>query len=376
MGLLRGIRPVDAVLTAVLGALGASLTVMNVYSDDPGTRIDSHSWLMLPVFLASILPVLWWRRWTVGVILVSCTAMAVHVAAFGSVVRCGAGLPLSFALSFLSGLADRSRVRVTAIVGSGLLTALVLVRDTAAGVDLLPVALVLCGVLFGIGRVLAHRSAMARDLRQRNEDLRRLRDERAALEVTDDRLRLSARLEKLLDQRLGRLATAAENSTAITDPEATRAALATLEEDSRRTLGDMREIVGLLRGGEVSLAPVPSVAHLDALLARHLRSGSALKVSGEPRMLPASVELSAYRIVEHLITAFARDSAAAVDVAVTFGDAELEIRVAGPATRRVDLREAVGRARERALLHAGSLTVRTARGRARVVAHLPVLGGT
>ncbi|NMO49709.1 hypothetical protein HH310_00625 [Actinoplanes sp. TBRC 11911] len=375
MGLLRGIRPVDAVLTAVLCGLGSLLGIMNVLSDDPTTRIDSHSWLMVPVFVATALPVLWWRRLPVGVILLSGTAMAVHVVAFGAVVRCGSGLPLSFTLAFLSGLAERTRVRAIAVFASGVLTALVLVRDTAAGVELLPVALVLCGVLFGIARVLAHHSAMTRDLRQRNEDLRRLRDERAALDVTDDRLRLSARLEQLLDQRLGQLARAAEDSAAITDPAATRAALTTLEEDSRRTLADMREIVGLLRGGEVSLAPVPSVAHLDALLTRHLRSASALRVSGEPRMLPASVELSAYRIVEHLITAFARDETAAVDVTVTFGDAELEIRVAGPAGRRVDLREAIGRARERARLHAGSLTVRTARGRARVVAHLPVLTG-
>jgi signal transduction histidine kinase len=375
MELRRGIRPVDAVLTAVLCGLGSSLGIMNVLSDDPVTRIDSHSWLMVPVFVASAVPVLWWRRWPVGVTLFACTVMAVHVVAFGAVVRCGAGLPLSFTLAFLSGLVERTGVRAIAVFGSGLLTALVLIRDTAAGVELLPVALVLCGVLFGIARVMAHRSAMARDLRQRNEDLRRLRDERAALDVTDDRLRLSARLEQLLDQRLGQLARSAEDGTAITDPAATRAALTTLEEDSRRTLADMREIVGLLRGGEVSLAPVPSVAHLDALLTRHLRSASALRVSGEPRMLPASVELSAYRIVEHLITAFAGESPGAVDVTVTFGEAELEIRVAGPASRRVDLREAIGRARERARLHAGSLTVRTTRGRSRVVAHLPVLSG-
>ena len=68
---MRGIRPVDAVLTAVLVALGSSLTIMNIYSDDPGTRIDSRSWLMLPVFVASIVPVLWWRRWTAGAIFVS-----------------------------------------------------------------------------------------------------------------------------------------------------------------------------------------------------------------------------------------------------------------------------------------------------------------
>nr|WP_296073430.1 hypothetical protein [uncultured Actinoplanes sp.] len=365
--LRRGIRPVDVVLTALLCTLGASLAVLNVVSDDRATRVDSHSWLMVPVSVAAALPVLWWRRGILAVVLASCAATAVSLLAFGWVVRCGSGLPLAFTLAFLSGLSGR---RYLAAVASGLLSALVLVRDTAAGVDLLPVALVLCGILFGIARIVAHRAEMARELRRHNEELRRVRDERAALEVNDDRLRLSARLETLLDERLGRLAAAAETGSTTTDPEAARAALVTLEEDSRRTLADMREMVGLLRGGEVALAPVPSVAHLDALLARHLHC--ALQVSGEPRMLPASVELSAYRIVEHLITAFAHDAAAPVGVAVAFSPTALEIRVAGPATRRVDLREAVGRARERALLHAGSLTVRTARGRARVVAHLPV----
>ena len=62
-------------------------------------------------------------------------------------------------------------------------------------------------------------------------------------------------------------------------------------------------IVGLLRGGEVALAPAPTVEHLDALLARHRSPLSRLTVSGEPRALPATVELSAYRIVEYLVGA-------------------------------------------------------------------------
>ena len=63
----------------------------------------------------------------------------------------------------------------------------------------------------------------------------------------------------------------------------------------------MREIVGVLRGGEVALVPAPSVAHLDALLARRSHADARLVVSGDPRALPASVELSAYRVVEHLL---------------------------------------------------------------------------
>src|SRR4051794_18924550 len=197
--LLRGIRPVDVVLTALLCALGSLLAVMNIDSDDPTTRVDSHSWLLLPVFVAAALPVLWWRRGILTVVLACCAAMALNVLAFGSIVRCGSGLPLAFTLAFPSGLGgrpnrgDRPNVgdrpdlgdrRFLALAATGLLTALVLIRDTAAGLELLPVALVLCGVLFGIARVVAHRSEMAGDLRQQNDELRRVRDERAAWRST------------------------------------------------------------------------------------------------------------------------------------------------------------------------------------------------
>lgn len=371
--LLRGIRPVDAALATGLGGLATVLAVLNIGSHDQAVRVDSHSWLLLPAFLATALPVLWWRRGLVAVTAVCCAAMAGHVLAFGSLVRCGSGLPLAFVLAFLAGLPADRRERLTAAGLSAVLCALVLVRDTAAGVGLLPLVLVVAAGLYGVGRVVAHRAELAADLRRRNEDLRRLRDERAALGVSGDRLELSARLEALLDQRLGQLASAAASAPA--DAAGTRALLATLEEDSRRTLDDMREIVGTLRGGEVRLAPVPSVASLDALLARHLPAGGRLQVSGAPRLLPASVELSAYRIVEHLVTAFARDPAAGVRVGLRFGDDAVEIDVTGPASRGADLRAAVARARERALLHAGSLSVRTVRGRSQVVALLPVPAG-
>ncbi len=373
---LRGVRPVDGVLAGVLGSLGALLAVADIQATDDTTRVDSHSWLQLPVFVAAVVTVLWWRRGLVAVAVASSALMLVHVLAFGALVRCGAGLPLVFVLSFLCGFGpSRRQERVTALGLSVVLAGLVLVRDTAAGPELLPVVGVLQVGLFWIGRLAAQRAAMARELRQHNEDLRVLRDERAALEVSDDRVQLSARLEVLLDQRLSLLAAAADEAAADADPTALQAHLVQLEENSRQTLADMRVLVGQLRGGEVALAPSPSVAHLDALLARHVHGGSRLQVCGDPRMLPASVELSAYRIVEHLVTALADGPAAPVGVTMTFTDDALEVLVAGSVPRGSDLRGAVARARERAVLHAGSLDLKVTRGRVRALARLPVSSG-
>jgi signal transduction histidine kinase len=368
------IRPVDVVIAGILCALAAVLAVMNIRSTDPTFLVDSHSWLQLPLFVGATLPVLWWRRSLIGALLASSGLMLVHVFAFGHLTRCGSGLPLAFVLAFLCGIGyTQQRERLTALALSIVLAAIVLMWDTSAGPTLTPVVVVIQVGLYGIGRVVAHRAGMASELRQHNEDLRVLRDQRAALEVSDDRVQLSARLEALLEQRLSQLAAAAEEGKGA-DLAAMQALLVTLEEDSRRTLGDMREIVGQLRGGEVALAPAPSVAHLDALLARHVNGGSRLQVSGDPRVLPPSVELSAYRIVEYLVTALADKPSAPVGVTMTFTDDALNILVAGSVPKGTDLRGAVGRARQRALLHAGSLDLKVSRGRAQVLAHLPVLG--
>jgi signal transduction histidine kinase len=373
---MQRVRPVDAVMAGLLCALAAVMAIEDINYKGTGIRIDSHSWLQLPLWVAAALPVLWWRRNLVGALLASSGLALVHDLAFRHVTRCGSGIPLAFVLAFLCGLsAATKRQRLTALGLSGVLVTLVLMWDTSAGPSIIPVVLLIQVGLYGVGRIVAHRAAMATELRQRNEDLRVLRDERAALEVSDDRLQLSARLETLLEERLSQLAAAAEQGKAA-DPAAVQALLISLEEDSRQTLGDMREIVGQLRGGEVALAPAPSVAHLDALLARHVDGGSRLQVRGDPRVLPASVELSAYRIVEYLVTALADKPGAPVGVTMTFTDYALDIAVAGSVPKGTDLRGAVGRARERALLHAGSLDLKLSRGRARVLAHLPVLGDT
>ncbi len=368
----EGIRPVDVVLTVVLGALGAYLMIENITEYGSDIRIDSHSWWMVPVFLLAVLPVLWWRRGPLVAAAAAAAVMAVHVLAFGYLARCGAGLPLTWVLAYLVGSRDELRRSAWGLLAVEVLGAMVLIRDSAAGPGLIPVVVPLTAGIWGIGRVARQRSVLAEELEVRNEELGRLRDARAALEVSGDRARLSEELDTLLDVRLEQLSRAADGAPQD-DPEATRLLLATIESDSRGVLAEMREIVGVLRGGEVALVPAPSVAHLDALLARRSHADARLVVSGDPRALPASVELSAYRVVEHLLGVLADEPDARIDVLMRFEDDALEITVTGPVLRGADVRGTVARARERVRLQQGSLTVKVARGRARAVAQMPVL---
>ncbi len=247
-----------------------------------------------------------------------------------------------------------------------------LALDATTGIGPTALALPILLIVFSTGRAVRHRTAMSVELRARTVELQRLRDERVSLKVTSDRVRLSQQLDGLLRDRLGQLTAAADSGHGL-DPDAARVLFANIESDSRATLDGVREIMGLLRGGDVALAPAPTVAHLDALLARHTQS-TRLTVAGDPRSLPATVELSAYRIVEHLIDVLADRPDARIEVVVRFDDAALELHIAGPVNRSADVKAAVARARERAKLLGGSLDVKVSRGRASAVAQIPVLG--
>jgi signal transduction histidine kinase len=380
----RGIKVRDWALAGVLTTLGAILMLFNVHMSDADAEravaegsmvhpVGSHSAWMIPVFVGATLPVLWWRRGVIAVTGLALAVMALHDILFGWVTRCGAGLPLAFVLAFLAALGyERGKAWITGGL-TVLLTVAVLVVDATTGPGAVVLALPVLLIVFGVGRAARHRAALNEELKVRDAELRQLRDERASLKVADDRAWLSQRLDGLLQERLDELAAAAESANGL-EPAQAKARLVSIEAGSRQTLDDMREIVGLLRGGDVALAPVPTVAHLDALLAARHAGNSRVTVTGNARSLPATVELSAYRIVEHLLTAMADQADVPVSVAVRFEDEALEIRVNGPVDKAADLKAAIARAKERARLLGGSMNVRVTRGQAGAVALLPVLG--
>jgi glucose-6-phosphate-specific signal transduction histidine kinase len=317
--------------------------------------------------------VLWWRHNLVMVTGIAVVAVVAHDLAFGWVTRCGAGLPLAFVLAYLGATSLERRQSWISLGLATVLTAAVLVMDATTGFGLIVLALPIVLIVFAIGRAVRQRTAMSAELRARTAELRELRDRRVSLELRSDRIRLSGELDSLLQERLAELTAAAESGKDL-DPDSAKALFESIESQSRATLDGMRELVGLLRGGDVALAPAPSVAHLDALLARQIRWDPRLTVAGDPRSLPARVELSAYRIVEYLVNVLADQPESPIEVGVRFEDDALEIRVHGPVDRSADFKAAVARAEERAKVLGGSLDVKLSRGQANVLAQLPVLG--
>ncbi len=358
----------DIAIAAVLSVLGLLL----IYSDAVAPKIDA-SYLAIPAFLAVTVPLVWRRSAPLLALSAALIALIAHVLLFGEMTRCGVVFPLTWTLVFAAAARLQRGPALAGLLLGICCIAVMGSADSRVPFGEIPPFLVLTILVWGAGRLVRSRTRAAAELQKSTDELRALRDERARLEVATDRERLSGELDELLQRRLGELARLADTGAAATDAAAATATLVTIEAESRQTLQEMRELVGVLRDSDESagpLAPQPTLTALDAMIIQAKGADAHLVVEGNPRALPAGIELSAYRIVEHLLGALDNDTA--VDVRVRFGDSALEVGVAGPATRRRDIGAAIERARERAQLHQGTLEAKIDGGWARAVAELPL----
>jgi signal transduction histidine kinase len=325
--------------------------------------------LMGFLILLAVVPVLWRRRAPLIAAAGTLIGTAIHVVAYGTITRCGLLLPLLFVEGFaVAAWLDRREalVGLAIVLGSSVVC---LSADKSAGWSGLTVAVPVTLAVWWIGRVVRSRAGMVARLREHNAELRAQRETNALLEVESDRVRLSAELDELLRTRLSELTQLAE--AGARDDEDAGLAFARIETESRATLDQMRSVVGLLRDGDAAATePQPTLAHLDALLLNEKGTEARLTVIGEPRMLPAGLELSAYRVIEHLLSA----TGDGPEVQVDFRADAIEVTVTGPApSSRRRTEAALDRARERLALHHGSLESEIAGGRTRATAALPVL---
>jgi hypothetical protein len=159
--IFTGVRRGDAALALVMTGLGTWLMSENVLAGpDVDVRIDSHSWLSLPLFAAATVPLLWRRRNMLAVLGITAAALATHVLVLGWLVRCGAGLPLSFALAYGAGrllTGRQGRLGLAGVVG---IQFLVLVQDSAAGLGIIWATALIVAACWGVGQWLQRRSAV------------------------------------------------------------------------------------------------------------------------------------------------------------------------------------------------------------------------
>jgi signal transduction histidine kinase len=151
-----------------------------------------------------------------------------------------------------------------------------------------------------------------------------------------------------------------------------RDALEGVEQAGRNALAELRRLLGAMRREDdgLDLTPQPSLASLDALLeqVRHAGLPVELHVEGEPAVLPAAIDLSAFRIIqEGLTNALKHAQATRAEVTVHYRPEALELEVRddgrGPAATGNGHGHGLVGIRERVKIYGGEMTVGAAAGR-------------
>ena len=368
---VAGLSVLDIAAAVILSAYAVALTSGVVHTSHPHGGVAASIGV-----LAMTLPVAWCRRWPLAAAGVLAAAAVLNGVLFGPMVRCGAALPAVFLVAFATGVrCDRARSAAGLLLCAGAVAAEGLYDPQIEARGLVVVLPVLIA-FFAAGRLVRARTETAKALRVRSAELRRQREQTARLAVLADRARVTAELEGTLHTQIGGIAsTAATGLGALdTDHAAARQALASIERDGRAVLGHLRDVLGSLQEPAPS-EPQPTLARLSELLGRATTADARLTVDGSPRTLPAGLELSGYRIVEHLLLALQDAPDAAVDVRLRFCPDALELHVSGPPAPAADLRAVLAAARERASLHGGSVDSRLADGVCYAMARLPLVSG-
>ncbi|WP_067491824.1 sensor histidine kinase [Actinomadura hibisca] len=286
--------------------------------------------------------------------------LAMVITAAGAGLAFGPGLLPAAAYALYTVAAERPAPRRPAIRRAGAVTAagaIVLLLGGPAGSGPPPIVswallgAALLGVAWTTGRAVAERrAATLRDL------------DRARL---DERLRIAREMHDVVTHGMGLIAVQAgtANHVAADRPEEAARALAVIEEVSRRSLTELRTMLGVLRDGtgEAGLTPSPRLTDLPALVASARAAGVEAELTvRDAADVPEGVELAAYRIVQEALSNVARHAAptrCTILVEGTANSLSLDVSDEGPAktSTRGNGYGLIGM-RERALTHNGTFT--------------------
>jgi signal transduction histidine kinase len=306
--------PVDVGLVGVLLALTIAFTL---HRDKPAAA------LVLGVVQTA--PLLWRRRWPQAVAVVVAAATIVVVALDYWL------LPLQLAVALYTlAASSRTRAAVAVTIGSllGVTAALAADRtafgDSAAHVVFLAAAWLL-------GDSIGSRRAYVHEIEEKAARLERERQTEARRAAAEEQARIARELHDVIAHALSVVVIQAGAADDVfeTDPGLAREPIRAIDTAARTALADLRRVLGLLQhdGGH---APQPGLGGLDELVDRVRATGLrvALRVDGTPRRLPASVDLSAFRIVQEALTNTLKHAHAEhVEVDVRYGDTlRLEVR--------------------------------------------------
>jgi signal transduction histidine kinase len=360
----------DLLLAALVG-VEAQIEVLLI-GDFPRSLVPVHA-----LFVVYALGVALRRRAPLA-------AVVVGLGAFLAIISYDSGLEdhlsipffVLFLIVFSAGAhAEGHRFWIAGVLAFAMITATLGPSSQTPG-DFMFGLVVIVAFPLAAGRVISHRTKLNEALAAKTVRLEAEREERAGAAAQDERERIAGELHDVVAHALSAMViqAGAARRMAPGDPEHAREAFGAVESTGRDALTEMRRLLGVLRreDEDLALAPQPSLTHLSTLVRRAAGAGLPveLAVEGEPFVLPAGVDLIAYRVVQEALTAALNSSSAGhADVRVRYGSGVVEVEIAddGGGSRPL-----LG-IRERVALYGGELVaVRRREGGHTVHARLPL----
>ena len=355
----------DGRWSAVLLEAGpiVGLIVLAILTADPGRRGDSDASLFNQ--LVVIAPLVARRRWPFAT-LVAIAGLAV-ITSITAPTPWVQILAVSYA-SFSAGLLSGDRVRsATGTIGIAALMTVGFLAQEGDPMRSLVLPFVIVVPSWLLGDVLRARRLESLRLAREAEAAARDAERRLSEAATDERRRVARELHDVVSHAVSVMVIQAGAARQVLDraPGQAEESLLSIEATGREAMDDLRAFLGVLNDDpqETGLAPQPGVDRLGALVERVREAGlpAALEVDGLPRALPASLDVTVYRIVQEALTnALRHAQRAATLVRLSYEPSVLRLEVLddGPA---VDTESVMGSGRgvvgmrERASLVGGRL---------------------
>ena len=313
------------------------------------------------IALATTLPVAWRRVHPAGAALVASTPWVLETDGF--IVL---GYVVAFLLFYALGAWEADTRRVIGVCAYAVVLGAIGVTQSHPVVyEYVSTLFIVVGPTL-VGRIVRRLQDQAERLRELTRHLEVERERSAHTAVADERARIARELHDVVAHGVSVIAIQADAAEAALDrdPDLARAPLHAIRSSAAEALADMRRLLGVLRedqdGNEH--APQPGLAQLEPLIERAKGAGVdiTLTQTGAPRELPASLDLSAYRILQEALTnvrKHARGAPAAVSLEWQPRVLELRVRDQGPGANGTAPGEGHGLVgmRERVKVHGGEL---------------------
>ena len=161
-------------------------------------------------------------------------------------------------------------------------------------------------IVWAAGRVAARRRARAALVEARAAELDARSRQIAEEGAERERARIARELHDAVTHEMTVIVVQAQAAQSLSDvaPERALEAMRAVEESGRNALVEMRRLLGVIRSEEAERAPQPGLGDIESLVVRVRDAGLPLSyaVEGDPALVPATLGVCAYRIVQESLS--------------------------------------------------------------------------